>query len=131
MAADLFEPVLEFFSGSFGLPAHWFVFPTILTHFLIPLIALIYAWYVLLYKRLRIFRSYGANVGIAIMIGIFSTSILAAVGPALMTSMAVGAAVLLMGRFGFWRIVGCILIMIVISSVYPWLIDFLGSMPTI
>jgi hypothetical protein len=111
-------------SQIFGIPMEWFLFPNIVFYFIIPLIVLIVMWYIFLEKKLRIFRRSAPNFGLSLVLGFFSTPLIALATPLFVTPIAIGITILVMGRFSFWRIIISIVVTAAIWLIYPVLISF-------
>jgi len=128
---DVNDPIYQFelfLSNTFGLPLKWFEFPSVILYVFIPAAALALAWYILLYKRIHIFKSATASGGIAITLSLLSTPVIAVFGPGFTTAIAIGASVLVMGHLDFFRVVASILVGIAIGIAYPILLELISKM---
>ena len=80
-------------SELFNLPSGYFTYPNVVFYFLLPFIAATYFWYILLSKKLRIFkRSPFVNFVIAFTISFLNAFMIASTYPSLTVSFFVAAA---------------------------------------
>jgi len=120
--------VINFFSQLFNLPSSFFKFPDTIFYFIIPFIALVFLFYTLLDKKLRIFRNTGINLIIAIMISFFSAMVIAIFPPAWTVSGVIGCAILVMGRFTFKRLIVTGIIFALIAWGYPLVMNLVMNL---
>lgn len=115
--------ITQIFSQFFNIPLSYFEFPNIIFYFIIPFIAAIYFWYVVLNYKIRIFRrSRFVNAALAFFIAFFNVAAIATFPPWFIVPCFVGFAIILAG--GRWtkrRVALAILIFAFLWLVYPWL----------
>ena len=113
--------ITKIFSTFFNIPLSYFKFPNIIFYFIIPFIAAIYFWYVVLNYKIRIFRrNQFVNAALAFFIAFFNVAALPVFPPAITVPFFVACALLLTGRFTFKRILITIIVGLVVAWVYPW-----------
>jgi len=72
-AEEYSEQAITFLSKTFNIPAEVFVWPNILSNFIVPLISMVLIWYALLHKGVRIFHNSFVNFILSIFFSILTT----------------------------------------------------------
>jgi hypothetical protein len=112
--------VIRFFSELFNVPTKYLQFPDTIFYFIIPFITIVFLFYTLLNRKLRIFRNPGINLIIATIISFFSAFVVTIFPPAWTVSIVLGCAILVMGRFSYKRLIITGLIFGMVQWLYPW-----------
>jgi hypothetical protein len=124
MVDPTLQPVTDFLSGTFGIPADWFAGPQVIPFFIIPMITLVIFWYVFLNDKLRVFKNSFINFVLALAISLMSSSMLAALTPVYVVAASVGGIFLVMGNITFFRIILTAIIVFAVIFSYPLLMSF-------
>ncbi len=121
---EIGEQAMNFMSSTFGLPPEWFNGLPFVFYFLIPILGLIFLWYTFLQKRLGIFRGKDSiNFMLAVLISLMSSFVIKMLTPTFTLAIAIGAGVLLWGRFSLKRIIAGLVLAWMFTFFYPYLID--------
>jgi len=67
---DALAPVREALSNIFMVPASWFEGPAFVVNFIFPLLGMIGVFYLLLSKKLRIFRNGAVNLTLSVLLAL-------------------------------------------------------------
>lgn len=107
-------------SSVFSIPSNYFTFPNIIFYFIIPFICAVWFWYVLLSKKVRIFRSSNwINGVLAFVISFFNVTMLQWMPPSMWVPVLVGISFLLSGNFSGKRLIAALIIGGIIAFFYP------------
>jgi len=120
------DTILNIFSSTFLLPISWLGFPQVIFLFIIPLIGLIALWATFLTKFLRIFKSSGANVGIAVIIGLVSTPLIRVFTPTYVIALAVGGSFIFYGEMKAWKMIVAGILVFISIYFYPIILKMVG-----
>lgn len=112
--------LIKTLSEMFNIPATYFIFPNIIFYFIIPFISITYFWYIILNRKIRIFRRKNiVNFTLAFIISFFNIAAIPIVPPWISVPIFVGFATLLSGRrWSFKRILISSLLAIFIGFLY-------------
>ncbi len=118
----------EFVSSNFGIPAEWFQFPLIIFYFIIPLVSLIFMWYILLSRRIRIFRNSFVNFMLALLIAVINSSLIAVLSPTFAIAIGLGGTTFFWRRFSLLTIIISFLVASIVFFLYPNLVSLVQSL---
>lgn len=114
--------ITKILSTFFNIPPSYFEFPNIIFYFIIPFIAAIYFWYVVLNYKIRIFRrNKFVNAALGFFIAFFNVAAVAIFPPWLTVPIFVSFATILAGHH--WtkkRVALAFILFVFLWLIYPW-----------
>jgi len=118
---------LEFLSNLFNIPNSYFTYPNIIVFFILPFLSSLYLWFIILDKKIRIFRKKSSvNFFIALSISFFNSYLIAFLPPSIMVPLFISAAFFINKQRGSKkRFLISIGLFVFIRFLYNWIVAFL------